>query len=379
MFTSGIRIHIAGSAAFTSGQALLAAAHEFVGALAGQLIESGSGLVVGFGDEPLGEQAIPCTFDWTVLDVIAASPYPGPEWPSEHPGRFRAIGSQHALDRIPENRRTTWSNCLNRTDFELKLSPPGWRMGGVIRAEQALRGDVLVAIGGGAGVEQLADLYLDEGKQVVPIRCALDAFSEDGNGGASYLHKRALNDVGSFFELRQGVGNAVGRLTLLRVEPQGEPHSIAEAVVSIIGDLKPPLAFYVRLLSPNSDEYEPVEEFFRQVVDPVVIKKGFTPYEVGRNHPNAAFINVEIFERLHRAHLVVVDLTDVRPNCTMELGYALARRRRVVICAKQGTQLPFDPDKLPTFFWSPGQTVEERRNAFQVWLERHIDMPPLVS
>ena len=251
-------------------------------------------------------------------------------------------------------------------------------MGGIIRAAQVLRGDVLVAIGGGGGVEQLADLYSDEGKSVVPIRCKLGAFSNDGNGGSSFLHGRALSEPSSFFELRDSAGSAAGRLTELTVESNSDPITAAEQVCSLIGDLRPPLAFYARLLAADSDEFEQVEEFFRQVIDPVVIEKGMTPYEVGRDHSNAAFIDVEIFERLHRAYLVVADLTDVRPNCTMELGYALARRRRVIITAKEGTRLPFDTNKLPTHFWSPIQTVEERRDAFQAWLESHIDMPPLV-
>ena len=292
MITSGIRVHIAGSAAGTADHTLLAAAHEFVRTLASRVIDSGSGLVVGFGNEPLGEQGLPCTFDWTVLDVIAGSHCPNPNWPSNQPGRFRAIGSQRALDRIPETRRATWDTCVNRTDFELELSPPGWRMGGVIRAAQALRGEVLVVIGGGGGVEQLADLYSDEGKSVVPIRCKLGAFSNDGNGGSSFLHGRALSGPGTFFELRDGAGSAAGRLTELTVELDSDPITSAEHVCSLIGDLRPPLAFYARLLATDLDEFEHVEEFFRQVVDPVVIEKGMTPYEVGRDRPNAAFINV---------------------------------------------------------------------------------------
>ena len=339
MNTSGIRVHIAGSASRTADGVLLAAAHEFVSAIASRLIESGSGLVIGFGDEPLGEQGLPCTFDWTILDLIAGSPCPAPNWPLDQLGRFQAIGSQRALDRIPDARRAVWDSCLNRTDFELDLSPPGWRMGGVIRAAQVLKGDVLLAIGGGAGVEQLAELYSGEGKSVIPIRCDLGAISSDGNGGSSYLHGRALGDPGSFLVLREGVGSAVGRLAELRVEADNRPYTIAEQVRSLIGALRPPIAFYARLLASDLDEFEPVEEFFRQVVDPVVIEKGMTPYEVGRDRPNAAFINVEIFERLHRASLVIADLTGVRPNCTMELGYALARRRRVIVSAKRGTRL----------------------------------------
>ena len=378
MNTSGIRVHIAGSAAYTAGHTLLSVAHEFVSSLASRLIDSGSGLVMGFGNEPLGEQGLSCTFDWTILDVIAESRYPDTTWPSDQPGRFRAIGSQRALDRVPETRQVTWDTCINRADFELELSPPGWRMGGVIRAAQVLRGDVLVAIGGGAGVEQLADLYSQEGKSIVPIRCDIGAYSNDGNGGSSYLHGRALSEPGSFFELQYGAGSAPSRLTQLKVEPDSDPATAAEQACSLIGDLSPPLAFYARLLAPDLEEFEQVEEFFRQVVDPVVVEKGMAPYEVGRHRPNAAFINVEIFERLHRAYLVVADLTAVRPNCTMELGYALARRRRVIITAKEGTRLPFDPDKLPTHFWSPMEGVEERRDSFRAWLESHLDIPPLV-
>ncbi len=76
-------------------------------------------------------------------------------------------------------------------------------------------------------------------------------------------------------------------------------------------------------------------------------------------------MNVEIFAALHRAALVVVDLTGVRPNCTMELGYALGRRRRFVISAQTGTKLPFDEDKLPTYFWDDAGAVDERRKAYR--------------
>ena len=238
---------------------------------------------------------------------------------------------------------------------------------------------MLVVLGGGAGVEHAAELYLDEGKGILPIRCDLGAVSEDGNGGGSYLHSRALSDPATFFELRDGAGSATARLAALQIGRADEPPLAAEAVASLIADLKPPRAFYVRLLDRKSDDFEPVETFFREVVDPVVAAKGFTPHEVGRDQPLAAFVNLEIFEGLHRAALVVADLTGVRPNCMMELGYALARRRRVVISAMEDTQLPFDSDKLPTHFWSPDETPEAGRQAFRRWLERHLDMPPLVK
>lgn len=378
MSVQGLRVHIAGSAAASTDPALLEAAHEFVGALTDRLIDAGAGLVLGVGAEPLGDAGLPCTFDWTVLEAIARTSDPGPAWPADQRGRFWVVASQRALARIPDSRQATWANCSGRSDFELELSEPGWRMGGVIRAAQVLRGDVLVVLGGGAGVEQLAQLYREEGKRVLPVRADLGAFSEDGNGGASYLHEQALSDTGAFFELRDGAGSATARLAALELEAESRPASTAQAVASVIAEFKPPRAFYVRLVDREADEFEPVEAFFREVVDPVVTARGFTPHEVGRDRPLAAFMNVEIFEALHRAALVVADLTGVRPNCMMELGYALARHRRVIISAMQGTKLPFDPDKLPTHFWETDQPPEVAKDAFHAWLERHIDMPPLV-
>ena len=114
----GLRVHIAGSGALSTDRALLQAAHEFVSVLAERLIGAGAGLVLGVGDEPLGAEGVPCTFDWTVLEAIARTPDPGPEWPSDQSGRFRVVASQRALARIPDSRQAVWADCTGRTDFE---------------------------------------------------------------------------------------------------------------------------------------------------------------------------------------------------------------------------------------------------------------------
>ena len=376
---SGIRVQITGSSAQSAEYSQLDIAHKFVRDFAARLIEQGAGLVVGFGDEPVGGAGLPCTFDWTVLEQISESPTNGRGWPSVQSGRFRAIGSQRALERIPASRTSTWSKCRSRLDFELELSPPGWRMGGVIRESQVLRGDVLVAIGGGGGVEHLAELYLDEGKSVIPVRSDLGAFASDGNGGATYLHSQALRDVAAFFELLEGTGSATGRLSELKIAAETDPTDLAKQVGSLVNDLRPPRTFYTRLLAKESDAFESVEGFFRMVVDPIVLERGLSPYEVGRDQPSAAFLNTEIFVKLHRAQLVIADLTGVRPNCMMELGYALARRRRVIVSAQEGTVVPFNTDKLPIFFWSSEQPPESQRELFRTWVDTHMDLPPIVT
>lgn len=379
MSIRGLRVHIAGSASARTDRELLQVAHAFVQRLTGQLINIGAGVVVSASGDPVSDAGVPLIFDWTVLDVLANSPDPAPEWPGDGAGRFRVVASQRGLQRIIETRQGTWRSCTARSDFEVDTIPPGWRMGGSIRTRQVQLGDVLVVLGGGAGVEHLAELYIEEGKSVIPIRCDLGSITDDGNGGGSYLHGRALNETSTFFELAEDAGGPTARLSGITLLPGDNAEQVADAVVGLLQDLRPLRAFYVRLLDPKHEAFPSVEGFFRDVVDDVVTAKGFTPHEVGRSDPLSAFINVEIFEGIHRAGLIIADLSGVRPNCTMELGYALARPRRTVISAMEGTRLPFDSDKLPTHFWNPGGPNQLRIDKYKAWIERYIDMPPVVQ
>jgi hypothetical protein len=375
----GLRVHLTGSAAKNSDSGLLAAAHLFVRSLTREVVTRGGGLVVGAGDEPRGDSGDPCIFDWTALETVAEAPDRAPEWPSLRPDRFVVVASQRGLEKIPSDRTEIWEHCRKRSDFQLVSAPPGWRMAGILRERQVLRGDILVPIGGGAGVEHLAELYRDEGKPVIPIYAKLGALNNDGKGGSRYLHERALAEPAVFFRLRDGAGSAAGRLSSLRLAVGADAAALAKEVAQLLADLRPRPAFYVRLLDTDHEDYPKIERFFREIVDAVATERGFTPHEIGRGRPEHAFINVEIFEGLHRAGLVVVDLTGVRPNCTMELGYALARRRRVVISAKRGTKLPFDEDKLPTYFWDEVGTLDDRIRSYADWFDRYNELPPPVE
>lgn len=375
----GLRVHITGSAAIDCDSGSLKNAHAFVQKLTDEVIARGGGLVLGAGGEPRGDSGEPCIFDWTALAVVADSPDPATAWPMERAERFVVVATQRGLEKIPEWRDEVWQKCKRRTDFGLEPTPPGWRGAGVVRERQVRRGDVLLALGGGAGAEQLAELYREEGKPVVPIMAELGAIDLDGNGGSRYLHGRALGETDAFFRLRDGIGSAAARLSCLTLNAASDVAALAKETADLLADLRPRTAFYVRLLATDHADYPAVERFFREVVDDVVTMRGFTPREMGRGKPEAAFMNVEIFEALHRASLVVVDLTGVRPNCAMELGYALGRRRRVVLSAKAGTTRLFDSDKLPTYSWEDAGKRAKRVEAYGNWLDQYIELSPLVK
>lgn len=374
----GLRIHIAGSAANDCDGDLLRAAHSFVDGLISEIITNGGGLVLGASGEPRGNANEPCIFDWTALSSAAAVPDPAPDWPPLRRQRFVVVSTQPGLDKVPEDRRAIWERFRARSDVDVVVAPRGWRMAGIIRDQQVKRGDVLVALGGGAGVEHLADSYIAEGKPVIPIATDLGAYSQDGSGGSRLLHSQALSDPDSFFRLKDGSGSPSGRLLSLKLDSAIAGPALAADIAALLSDLRPPNAFYVRLLDTSHSDYTDVEEFFRDVVDYVVKDNGYTPNEMGGRPPSSAFMNVDIFRSIHLAGLVVVDLTGVRPNCMMELGYALARHRRVIITAREGTPLPFDTDKLPTHLWTAGVTVDDRIAQFKQWFDRYYELPPII-
>ena len=379
MSLAGRRVHVAGSAAEDCGAEPLAAAHDYVGRLTTHLIEHGAGLVVGAGAEPIGAAGLPCTFDWTALEKISTAPLPAGGWPPSRPRRFVAVASQRGLERIPANRTEAWQRCCARTDFELVTAPPGWRMAGIIRERQLSHGDILVVLGGGAGVEHLAELYWRDGKPVVPVWAQLGAFNDDGSGGSRALYEKALGDPGALFRLAPGAGGDTARLQALRLEAESDPSSLAEATVRMLEDLMPPSAFYVRLLDPSNRDHAAVEWFFSEVVTPAISERGYAPVQMGLGTPESMFMNVEIFRRLHRAGVVLVDLTGMRPNCTMELGYALGRPRRVVISAQEGTKQIFDSDKLPTHFWARSEDATACVADYLDWFDRYVEVGPLVT
>ena len=140
-----------------------------------------------------------------------------------------------------------------------------------------------------------------------------------------------------------------------------------------------PIAFYVRLLNTNVPDFPDVERFFREVVDRTVSGLGYRRVEMGTDATQHGFMNVEIFDTLHHASLVVVDVTSQRLNCFIELGYALGRGARVIVTAKQGTLLPFDQQAIPCFFWTPGTSTSELERDFAVFIGKNLNRPPLVT
>lgn len=158
---------------------------------------------------------------------------------------------------------------------------------------------------------------------------------------------------------------------------------VAERVsglIDLLEALEPPKAFVIRLLNSDHPDYGDVQNYFDTVVEPII--EGEFGYKLtvvdGRQPYDHARIDQEIFAKLHRSSVVIADITGMRPNCFLELGYALGRGLPTMLMAKRGSERPFDIYTLSGLHWQPVGTVDERRRLFREHWSAIRSRPPLV-
>jgi len=378
----GRRIHFAGSAAANADERLVAYAHSVIQALTRHLVSEGATFAIPFGREPRlnsGADAPSIIFDWSVAEVIGALLQDGVVSAAGPNGRLIATVSTSRTDEhIPDVRRPLYNDLRSRDAVEMRFLTPGWTAGALQRQAMAQVGDILIAISGGQGVEQLATEYSARGKPVIPLDLQLGASSGDGSGGAARLFSRALEDHKLFFRLKDDAA-ATDLLDRTRTRNgDSEPDVVVAALLDVLHALTPPRAFYVRMLNPKLPDYPAVEKFFRGSVDVLVRSLGYEPLEMGKGDNEFAWLNEAIFHSLHHSSVVVVDVTGLRPNCFVELGYALGNGQRVILTAMDGTNFPFDVFAIDHFPWKEGEEISAQLDRFRTHWERNIDMPKLV-
>lgn len=382
---AGRRVQIAGSINPSTTVDVAARGHAIVASLSKSLLDAGAILVLGAGKEPRPENGPfghpGLVFDWTALEVVGQVSAAIRTCRGEI-GRELAVVvvSEKSVQDIPANRKALWDELIAAHAIRVEWIQVGARSGAMIRDRQAEFGDALVILGGGTGVEHLAEIYLDRRRPVVPLDLKLGASRNDGLGGAERLAREARSSPQRFLTLaaagRRHAGTLLASLTCQ--DGNGNPTQIAERIFEVLRSVTPPRAFYVRLLDQAHTDYGDVERFFRNVVDHVVAERGFQRMELGTDPSSCGLMNVQLFEDLHDASVAVVDVTGGRPNCFLELGYALGRAVRVIATARVGTSLPWDQHAIPCHFWNPTLSDEDRLTALRKFWNLNVDRPPIV-
>ncbi len=98
-------------------------------------------------------------------------------------------------------------------------------------------------------------------------------------------------------------------------------------------------------------------------------------------HNEGRFLMSEIADLLNRSSLIIADLTNERPNCYLEVGYALGveKYNRLILCAREdhhpespnfkkgGPKVHFDINGYDILFWNPAKVDD-----FKIGLAKKI-------
>jgi hypothetical protein len=214
------------------------------------------------------------------------------------------------------------------------------------------------------------------GKPVVPLNLPLTA----QNDGALKLFAKGLSstDAPRLFQVTQHGAHAwISRINFSRRTPVGDR---VKAIIDLLEALERPKAFAVRLLNPDHPDFAAVQEFFDVVVQPII--EGELGYRMtvvdGHQTYNHARIDQEIFAKRHRSRIVLADITGMRPNCFLELGYAFGRSLPTMLMVREGATHPFDIHTFAGLHWKASGSIDERRRAFREHWNAIQNRPPLV-
>ncbi|MDA0173389.1 hypothetical protein OJ998_30075 [Solirubrobacter taibaiensis] len=376
-------LHITGSAGADCDAVLLRETHSFVDQVVSGWTSRGGTIVAGVAGSPThqDDSDLSIIFDWTVISAVARAVRQGGAQSYGTNGPALVLrGSRRAYEQVPEWGAALLTDLTEAGALDLRLLPDTWRSGALVRREQADVGGILMTLSGGAGVEDLVNLYAANGRPVVPIDVSLGSSQRDGaQGGGTGLARRAMSNPAAFLRLADGSppGARLAALSMGGVRPA--PAVLAERALKLLNDLELPRAFCVRLLNADHEHFGDVERFFRDVSDPVLSETGLRVIDLSQERQDGAWMNAEIFEHIYRSDTVLVDLTGQRPNCYMELGYALGRGHRIIVTARAGERLPFDADKLPCHFWSTAQPSRESQDLLREHLRKFGTRAPLVA
>ena len=375
----GRRIHISGSIAGDLSVVPtenVQQARELIESLVCELIAKGATFVVPVDAEKLREaDSMPICFDWLIWQTIQANLA---RRPTGAPNPL-IIAVQHHKneEQIPTEFQPLWDELRN-SDLVKIENVAHWNMNSKRMEAQARWGDVLLALGGGEGVLFLANLYHDAGKPVVPLNLPLCSSSAGAlrlfNFGLSSQHTQRL------FRTDDDTVDSHSWLNRINFSSRANTSDKVKQIVGLLEALERPHAFAVRLLNETHEDYQDVQNFFDTVAQPVI--EGELGYRMividGEQAFKHASVVDEIFTSLHRSSVVLADITGMRPNCFIELGYALGRGLPTMLTAREGTPHPFDIAVFSGHHWKNTGSAEDRKRDFRKHWQAIKNRPPIV-
>jgi nucleoside 2-deoxyribosyltransferase len=211
--------------------------------------------------------------------------------------------------------------------------------------EQVREADVVVLVGGFEGTLRAANWARIARKPLLP-------FTGFG-GAAAKIYAQELN---AFDEKYRGL---VDRLEYEQLNSvKAEPREHAVAIVALAEKVAESRSVIVIMSYVDRPDLVDAYDSFQQVAEEL----GYECDRVTEENTQERIVP-EILSRIERAAFAIVDLTDLRPNVFYELGYADGLKKKVVVTAKLGTDLPFDVKDVPTIFWESQKKLKDDLKA----------------
>jgi len=108
-----------------------------------------------------------------------------------------------------------------------------------------------------------------------------------------------------------------------------------------------------------------IDHNYEYVIKPIVRQHQFTIERVDEISHTQEITDI-ILSAISRSKFVIADLTDARPNCYYEVGYAHALRKPFIVLAKVETQRHFD---ISTYKWNYWKSYEDLKPILEKEVE----------
>jgi len=129
-----------------------------------------------------------------------------------------------------------------------------------------------------------------------------------------------------------------------------------------------------------------LDRVYELAIAPAIRACGLEPRRVDRDN-RGGLLHSEIVELIEDARILVADLTNERPNCYLEVGYALGARRsaHLVLTAREdhqpesphyrsgGPRVHFDLSGYDILFWDPGR-LDQFRAELAKRIRRRLEL-----
>ncbi len=207
--------------------------------------------------------------------------------------------------------------------------------------EQMQQADVVVVVGGFDGTFRAANWARIAEKPLLPFT----AFG----GAAEKIYKQEINQFDEKY---------AGRVERLEYEQlnsvKNDWDERATDLIALAEKIAESRSVLVIMSYGGAPEVEDAFDSFVDVCDDL----GYRCERVTQENAGDRILP-DILARIGHAAFVIVDLTELRPNVFYELGYADGLGKRVVITAKDGTDLPFDVKDMPAILWSSQRQLKQ--------------------